>query len=81
MPVPDALSPREGGVLVCDVTEIVKLDIDTVDLLARVALVARRRGCSMRLRGASVELQALIELAGLAAVLPCAGDSVLESER
>jgi len=40
-------------------------DIDVVDALARAALIARRRGCSIRLRGACDELLNLLDLAGL----------------
>jgi ABC-type transporter Mla MlaB component len=44
-------------------------DIATVDALARLALVARRSACEVRLRGASPELLGLVELSGLASVL------------
>ncbi len=36
-----------------------------VDALARLALAARRHGCQVRLRGASPELWALVDLSGL----------------
>jgi hypothetical protein len=42
----------------------------TVDALARLQLEACRAGHCLRLRGASPELLELIELAGLAEVLP-----------
>ena len=41
----------------------------TIDLIARRHLAARRRGGRIRLRGASVDLERLIQLAGLAEVL------------
>ena len=41
----------------------------TIDLIARQHLDARRRGGRIRLRGASVDLELLIQLAGLAEVL------------
>ena len=44
-------------------------DLATVDCLARLALLARRRGGRIVVRGASDELRELIELAGLDAVL------------
>jgi hypothetical protein len=44
-------------------------DVATVDALARLALVARRSACEVRLRGASPELLKLVELGGLAGVL------------
>ena len=37
----------------------------TVDVLARLALAARRSGCSIRLRDANAELAELLELSGL----------------
>jgi len=47
-------------------------DAVAVDALARLALVARRRGCAVRLCGASEELLALVAFLGLADVL-CEG--------
>ena len=41
-----------------------------VDALARLQLAARRRGCQVRLRGASDELRGLVGFMGLGAVLP-----------
>jgi ABC-type transporter Mla MlaB component len=51
--------------------EVGGLDADAVavDALARLALAARRRGCSVLLRGASSQLVLLVELIGLADVL------------
>ncbi len=65
------LLARSGGapVAVCDV-EDVGVDAVTVDALARLQLAARRQGCRIRLRGASVELRALVAFMGLADVLP-----------
>ena len=40
-------------------------DLATVDVLARLALAARRRRCSMRLVGAAPELLVLVDLVGL----------------
>jgi hypothetical protein len=47
-----------------------KADAVALDALARVALSLRRCGYQLRLHGASAELLGLIELAGLAQVLP-----------
>ena len=55
-------------VVVCDV---VSVDADgvAVDALARLQLGARRRGCVVRLRGASDELRELVQFVGLGEVL------------
>jgi hypothetical protein len=44
-------------------------DLALVDALARLQLIAGRRGWVMRLRGVSEELRALLELVGFADVL------------
>jgi|GEM_PF-5160831 len=51
--------------------EVSALDADlaAVDALARLALLARQRGCELRLLGVGGELRELIELAGLADLL------------
>jgi ABC-type transporter Mla MlaB component len=54
--------------LLCEVGGIAA-DAVAVDALARLALVARRRRCEVRLRDASPQLLELVELAGLADVL------------
>jgi ABC-type transporter Mla MlaB component len=56
-------------IVICDVREV-RADAATVDVLARLQLVARRAGCRMRLRNASADLLALVEFMGLADVLP-----------
>lgn len=55
-------------VLSCEVTGVTG-DAVAVDALARLALEARRRGCRIRLRGASRDLIRLVHLVGLAEVL------------
>jgi ABC-type transporter Mla MlaB component len=55
-------------VLLCDVAGIAA-DAVAVDALARLALAARRRGCDVRLRGASPGLLALVDFIGVADVL------------
>ncbi len=49
-------------------------DLAAVDLLARLQLAARRRGCSIRVRNASAELFALLDLAGLSRCLEVGGE-------
>jgi ABC-type transporter Mla MlaB component len=64
-----ALLARVGAdVLRC---EVAGLDADAVavDALARLALAARRRGCRVRLIGASPELVQLVDFIGVADVL------------
>jgi ABC-type transporter Mla MlaB component len=62
------LEAEDAQVLRCEVAGA-DADAVTVDALARVALAARRRGCGVRLCGASEELLALVALLGLADVL------------
>ncbi|HWF32344.1 MAG TPA: hypothetical protein VG188_07290 [Solirubrobacteraceae bacterium] len=52
--------------------EVAQIEPDAVavDALARLALAARRHGCTVQLRGASPQLELLIELVGLADALP-----------
>jgi hypothetical protein len=57
-----------ADVLLCEVGGLAA-DAVAVDALARLALVARRRGCNVRLRGASPELLALVDFIGVADVL------------
>jgi hypothetical protein len=45
-------------------------DLVLLDRLARVQLAAHRLGCSIRLRDVGDELGGLLELTGLAAVVP-----------
>jgi ABC-type transporter Mla MlaB component len=55
-------------VLRCELAGVAP-DAVAVDALARLALAARRRGCDVRLSGASRELLALVALLGLGEVL------------
>src|SRR3954453_20152010 len=65
--------PREpsAGALVLDVGGLATPDLATVGALARLQLLAKRRGERVRLRQAAPELVELIAFAGLADVLPC----------
>jgi anti-anti-sigma factor len=56
--------------VVCDVARVTPADADAVDALARLALMARRRGVRLWVRDPSAELCELFELAGLTRILP-----------
>jgi ABC-type transporter Mla MlaB component len=58
-----------GRVIACDVTGV-EADAVAVDALARLQLVAHRNGCQVVLRNASTALLDLVDLMGLADVLP-----------
>jgi ABC-type transporter Mla MlaB component len=62
------MEKREREVLRCEVAGVAA-DTAALDALARLALLARRHGCELRICGASQELRSLIEFAGLAEVL------------
>jgi ABC-type transporter Mla MlaB component len=62
------LDRTHAGVALCDVSAA-EPDAVTVDALARLQLVTRRRGCKAELRGASNELLELLALMGLREVL------------
>jgi ABC-type transporter Mla MlaB component len=55
----------------CDVSGLNDPDCVVVDALARMALLCRRTGRRLRLRGAARKLQDLLVLAGLSEILPC----------
>jgi ABC-type transporter Mla MlaB component len=63
------LDASGAGVAMCDVDEVAT-DAVTVDALARLQLAAARRGCQVRLRGASCELRDLVAFMGLEDFLP-----------
>lgn len=58
---------------VCDVGALGRPTVATVNALARLQLVARRRGCRIRLRGAGPQLLLLLELVGLGDIVPAEG--------
>jgi hypothetical protein len=82
---PEPVSPpahrADRRPLDCDVRALPHPDVRAVDALARLALVAQRRGRTIRIHGATDELRALIDLAGLGSVLVCADDLELEARR
>jgi STAS domain len=56
----------------CDVSGLAA-EVAAVDALARLALVARRLGCPLKVRRASPELRDLVELCGLSDALGVVG--------
>jgi hypothetical protein len=73
------LEETGSRLLVCDVGEAPP-DCVTVDALARLQLVACRAGCRLRLRHASRELLALLDLTGLRGVVPAPPGSGLRAD-
>jgi ABC-type transporter Mla MlaB component len=63
------LSDSGATVALCDVAGVA-VDAVTVDALARLQLLARRRRCQIQLRNASSELRDLIAFMGLDGILP-----------
>ncbi len=64
----ETLARSGAELLLCDVSRV-DADAVAVDALARLALVARRRGCRVLLRGADRQLCELVRFMGLAEVL------------
>ncbi len=63
------LQDRDADRLVCDVSGLDEVDAVVVDALARVQLTVRRLGGTLELRGADVDLVALLAWMGLDRVL------------
>jgi ABC-type transporter Mla MlaB component len=62
---------RQGGDEVeLDVSWLVSADVAAVDALARLQVAAHRCGCSLRLHGAPPSLVEVLELIGLAEIMP-----------
>ncbi|MFJ1592102.1 STAS domain-containing protein [Kitasatospora albolonga] len=75
------LADRPGAAPVeCDVGGVDRADLALVEAVARLALVARRAGRRLRLRGVSPELRALLDLVGLEDVVGLAGEGSEEVE-
>jgi ABC-type transporter Mla MlaB component len=60
--------------LVVDVARVEGANVGTVAALARLQVRMRNRGASIRLRGASTDLRAVLELLGLGHALPLVDD-------
>jgi ABC-type transporter Mla MlaB component len=58
-----------ADVAICDASGV-DVDAVTIDALARLQLAARRQGCRVRLRNASMDLLELVDFMGLTDVLP-----------
>ena len=70
-----APSQRARTPVTCDVSAISDPDLATIDLIARLQLVAKRGGFRLRLRGCSGALRELVLLAGLDDALPMEGSA------
>jgi ABC-type transporter Mla MlaB component len=68
----------DAEVVVCDVAALADPDAVTVDALARLQLAAGRYGHRIRLLRACAELRDLLDLTGLADVVPCVEGLSLE---
>jgi hypothetical protein len=73
--------PDHPNVILCDLAQLAEAHMGTVDALARLALRARRLGCSISLRDPSSELCELLAFAGLGGVLPRSPGSGVEVVR
>ena len=73
--------PPEPGPIVCDVGGIVDPDLRAVEALAWLQVGLRRAGLWFELRNAGLDLRALIELVGLAEVLPLRVEVVRQAEQ
>ncbi len=71
----------DSNTVVCDVRGIEQPDAGTVDALARLALMAHRRGTRLVLAGPAPTLRELLAFAGLTRVLRAAPPSVFQRER
>lgn len=65
---------RDDAELACWALGDDRADLAAVEEVARLALAARRLGCSIRLRHAGPALSELLDLVGLADVVGLAGD-------
>ena len=66
--------------ITCDASELAA-EVAAVDALARLALLARRLGCPLKVRRASPELRDLVEFCGLSAALGVVGRDGREPEK
>ena len=71
---PGGCRPEGDGAVDLDVSWLVPADLGAVDALARLHVVAARRGCRLRLHGVDGGPAELVELVGLGDTLhlcPC----------
>jgi hypothetical protein len=76
---PAAVPRRPPSTLVCNVSALDGAYLAAIDAIARLALGARRAGREVRLEEASDELRGLLDLCGLAEVVPCEPGSAGET--
>lgn len=72
------LESNESHSIICDVQKLIRMDVATVEALARLQLTARQCGCQLRVRHGSAELQDLLALMGLSQVIPLEVDLSLQ---
>jgi ABC-type transporter Mla MlaB component len=72
---------EDRRVLVCDLSQVREPDLGTIAALARLRASERAQGWSVRLRHASPRLQELLDLCGLAEILPECDESLPIVER
>ena len=73
---PHQEGPTPPEVIVCDLEAVTELDAHTLDVLARLHLIAQRFGMTLELHNASDALVDLIGFAGLSGVLVVARSGV-----
>jgi anti-anti-sigma regulatory factor len=73
--------PGTVGEVVCDVADLVDPDAAAIEALARLQLLARRSGFRICLLHAGPRLRELLDLMGLAEVVPCDADLRIQSRR
>ncbi|MBW3705111.1 hypothetical protein DTB58_13535 [Streptomyces griseus] len=66
---PGGAAPAPAPAVDCDVGGVTRPDLTLVEAVARLALVARRSGRTLRLRRVPPELRSLLDLVGLADVV------------
>ncbi len=74
------LENNRSDVVVCDVGRLTRVDLTTVDLLARLEVTARRSRRRIRVRRASRELANLLALTGLSDVVALESVSALQAQ-
>lgn len=74
------LAASGGDPVICEVGTL-RANLAAVDAVARLALAARRLDRGVRLHDAPPALRELLDLAGLASVVPCSSGSGLDPGR
>jgi hypothetical protein len=71
----EALAHSRQKALVCDLGRVTAADLTVIEALARMQLVARRRGCAIEFRHVGYGVRELLALSGLCDVLPVIDDA------